>query len=68
EYDSHVDFICFYKRNTVDALKLATASRPVSHSIRLSRMLSPETWGRFRGNLLRVHRQYVMGNEQRYRY
>jgi len=68
EYDSHVDFICFYKRNTVDALKLTTASRPVSHSIRLSRMLSPETWGRFRGNLLRVHRQYVMGNEQRYRY
>ncbi|QCI63555.1 hypothetical protein [Phreatobacter stygius] len=68
EYDSHVDFICFYKRNTVDALKLDTATRPVSHSIRLSRMLSAETWGRFRGNLLRVHRQYVMGNEQRYRY
>jgi pimeloyl-ACP methyl ester carboxylesterase len=68
EYDSHVDFICFYKNNTVEALGLATASRPATQSIRLSRMLSPETWGRFRGNLLRVHRQYVMGNEQRYAY
>ncbi len=68
EYDSHVDFICFYKNNTVDALGLTTASRPVRQSIRLSRMLSPETWRRFRGNLLRIHRQYVMGNEQRYAY
>lgn len=68
EYDSHVDFICFYKNNTVDALGLATATKPVRQSIRLSRMLSPETWRRFRGNLLRIHRQYVMGNEQRYAY
>jgi hypothetical protein len=68
EYDSHVDFICFYKNNTVEALGLATASKPMRRSIRLSRMLSPETWSRFRGNLLRIHRQYVMGNEQRYAY
>ena len=68
EYDSHVDFICFYKCNTAQALKIDAPGRPISHSIRLSRMLAPETWGRFRGNLLRVHRQYVMGNEQRYRY
>lgn len=68
EYDSHVDFICFYKNNTVEALGLEAASRPVRRSIRLSRMLSAETWGRFRGNLLRIHRQYVMGNEQRYAY
>lgn len=68
EYDSHVDFICFYKNNTVDALGLTAASKPVRRSIRLSRMLSPETWSRFRGNLLRIHRQYVMGNEQRYAY
>lgn len=68
EYDSHVDFICFYKNNTVEALGLQAASRPVRRSIRLSRMLSPGTWSRFRGNLLRIHRQYVMGNEQRYAY
>ncbi len=68
EYDSHVDFICFYKNNTVEALGLQAASKPARRSIRLSRMLSPETWSRFRGNLLRVHRQYVMGNEQRYAY
>lgn len=68
EYDSHVDFICFYKNNTVDALGLTAASKPLRQSIRLSRMLSPETWRRFRGNLLRIHRQYVMGNEQRYAY
>jgi len=68
EYDSHVDFICFYKNNTVEALGLQAASRPVRRSIRLSRMLAPETWSRFRGNLLRIHRQYVMGNEQRYAY
>ena len=68
EYDSHVDFICFYKNNTVDALGLDASTRPVRQSIRLSRMLSPETWRRFRGNLLRIHRQYVMGNEQRYAY
>ncbi len=68
EYDSHVDFICFYKNNTVEALRLDAASKPVRRSIRLSRMLSPETWSRFRGNLLRIHRQYVMGNEQRYAY
>lgn len=68
EYDSHVDFICFYKCSTTQALGIDVAGRPVSHSIRLSRMLAPETWSRFRGNLLRVHRQYVMGNEQRYRY
>lgn len=68
EYDSHVDFICFYKNNTVTALKLDAASVPVRRSIRLSRMLSPATWKRFRGNLLRIHRQYVMGNERRYAY
>lgn len=68
EYDSHVDFICFYKRNTVETLGLSTRTKPISRPIRLSRMLSPDTWGRFRGNLLRVHRQYVMGNEQRYAY
>lgn len=68
EYSSHVDFICFYKRNTVETLGLTTVAKPVTRSIRLSRMLSAETWGRFRGNLLRVHRQYVMGNEQRYAY
>lgn len=68
EFDSHVDFISFYKRNTVETLGLTTKTRPIGQRIRLSRMLSAETWGRFRGNLLRVHRQYVMGNEQRYRY
>jgi len=68
EYDSHVDFICFYKNNTVETLGLTAASRPIRQSIRLSRMLSPHTWTRFRGNLLRIHRQYVMGNEQRYAY
>lgn len=68
EYDSHVDFICFYKRNTVETLGIETASKPIGTPIRLSRMLSEETWGRFRGNLLRVHRQYVMGNERRYLY
>lgn len=68
EYDSHVDFICFYKNNTVEALGLVAQSRPHRRSIRLSRMLSPATWQRFRGNLLRIHRQYVMGNEQRYLY
>ncbi|MBL8567780.1 MAG: hypothetical protein JNK84_01725 [Phreatobacter sp.] len=68
EYDSHVDFICFYKNNTVEALGLKAVSKPVRRSIRLSRMLAPETWSRFRGNLLRIHRQYVMGNEQRYAY
>lgn len=68
EFDSHVDFISFYKRNTVETLGLSTKTKPIGQRIRLSRMLSAETWGRFRGNLLRVHRQYVMGNEQRYRY
>jgi hypothetical protein len=68
EYDSHVDFICFYKNNTVEALGLTAPSRPIRQSVRLSRMLSPQTWKRFRGNLLRIHRQYVMGNEQRYTY
>jgi hypothetical protein len=68
EYDSHVDFICFYKNNTAEALGLPATGRPVRQSIRLSRMLSPQTWRRFRGNLLRIHRQYVMGNEQRYAY
>ncbi|WP_439574385.1 hypothetical protein [Phreatobacter sp.] len=68
EYDSHVDFICFYKNNTVTALRIEAASQPVRRAIRLSRMLSTDTWHRFRGNLLRIHRQYVMGNERRYAY
>ncbi|MEI8145837.1 MAG: hypothetical protein WCH83_10285 [Alphaproteobacteria bacterium] len=68
EYDSHVDFVAFYKRNTVETLEIEAKTKPVSRAIRLSRMLAPETWTRFRGNLLRVHRQYVMGNEQRYAY
>ncbi len=68
EYDSHVDFICFYKNDTPAVLGLSVANPPLRRSIRLSRMLSPETWQRFRGNLLRIHRQYVMGNEQRYLY
>ncbi|MCZ8315347.1 hypothetical protein [Phreatobacter sp.] len=68
EYDSHVDFICFYKNDTPTALGLTVAHPPLRRSIRLSRMLAPATWRRFRGNLLRIHRQYVMGNEQRYLY
>ena len=68
EYDSHVDFICFYKNDTPTALGLTVLHPPLRRSIRLSRMLSPATWQRFRCNLLRIHRQYVMGNEQRYLY
>jgi len=68
EYDSHVDFICFYKNDTPTALGLTVRHPPMRRSIRLSRMLAPATWRRFRGNLLRIHRQYVMGNEQRYLY
>ena len=68
EYQSLVDIISFYKANPVAAMKLPPRDKPVVRTVRIRAMLQEETYRTFHGNFLRMHRQFVMGNEKRYFY
>jgi hypothetical protein len=65
EFQSMVDIISFYKVDPLIALKLPETGRPVLRKVYIRDMLRPETYRRFKGNFFRLHRQLVMGNEQR---
>jgi hypothetical protein len=68
ELQSLTDPLNFYKVDPVAALGMRPTGNPVIKIIRARSMLAEETYRRFRFNFLRIHRQTVMGNEQRYFY
>ena len=68
EYQALVDVINVYKVDPVVALGLPFAGRPLVRLIHIRSMVEEHTYRRFRLSFLRIHRQAVMGNEQRYFY
>src|SRR5215469_9201638 len=68
EYQALVDVINVYKVDPVVALGLPFAGRPIVRIIHIRSMVEEHTYRRFRLSFLRIHRQAVMGNEQRYFY
>jgi hypothetical protein len=68
DYQSLVDIISFYKCDPVAEMGLATRNRPVLRQVSMRRMLSQDSYRRFSMNYLRLHRQFVMGNELRCHY
>lgn len=63
-----VDVLNFYRADPDRALRLGTGRSPVMRTVKLRAMLSAASHARFKRNFLRMHRQFVMGNEQRYHY
>ena len=68
EYQALVDVINVYKVDPVVALGLPFAGKPIVRIIHIRSMVEEHTYRRFRLSFLRIHRQAVMGNEQRYFY
>ena len=68
EYQSRADTISFYRFDPV-ALKQISGDRldgkPVIRRVQIHDMLSPESFARYRRNVLRLHYQSVMANERR---
>jgi hypothetical protein len=65
EYQALVDIFSFYKTDPAFELGLQSCGKPVVRRVRLRDMLSEETYRRARLNPLRLHRQFVLGNERR---
>ncbi|MEJ8571653.1 hypothetical protein [Microbaculum marinum] len=68
DYTALVDVLNFYHCDPVRVLRLDAPRSPVIRTAKIRAMLSPRSYRRFRYNLLRLHRQFVMGNEVRYHY
>lgn len=68
ELQSLTDPLNFYKVDPVQALGMQPVGKPIIKTVRVRSMLAEATYRRFQFDLLRVHRQTVMGNEQRYFY
>jgi hypothetical protein len=68
DYQALIDPVNFYKADPVVAMGLPAAKNPIIRIVRISRMVADATYRRMRGDFLRLHRQFVMGNERRYRY
>jgi hypothetical protein len=64
EYQALTDVMNFYKSDPVAALGLPGRG-PLVRVVRISRMLQPATYRRFRRNFFRVHCQFVSGNDLR---
>jgi hypothetical protein len=67
EYQALTDVMNFYKSDPVAELGLAGRG-PMVRVVRISRMLQPATYRRFRRNFFRVHCQFVSGNDLRAAY
>jgi hypothetical protein len=67
EYQALTDVMNFYKSDPVAALGLAGRG-PLVRVVRISRMLQPATYRRFRRNFFRVHCQFVSANDLRAAY
>jgi hypothetical protein len=68
EYQSRADTISFYRFDPV-ALKRIAGDRldgkPMIRRVQIHDMLTPESFARYRRNVLRLHYQSVMANERR---
>jgi len=67
EYQALTDVMNFYKSDPIAALGLPGRG-PLVRVVRISRMLQPATYRRFRRNFFRVHCQFVSGNDLRAAY
>lgn len=68
EFQAMTDIVNFYKSDPVTDLGLPAANKPIVQIVRIKHMLKPETYDGLKRDFFRVHRQFVMGNEQRYFY
>ena len=68
EFQAMTDIVNFYKSDPVTDLGLPPSDKPVVQIVRIKHMLKPETYNGLKRDFFRVHRQFVMGNEQRYFY
>ncbi|MEX2128351.1 MAG: hypothetical protein WD871_08935 [Xanthobacteraceae bacterium] len=68
EFQAISDIVNFYKSNPVTDLDLPPADKPIVQIVRVKHMLKPETYAGLKRDFFRVHRQFVMANEQRYFY
>jgi hypothetical protein len=68
EYQALTDIVNFYKSNPVTDLGLPPSPNPVVQIARIRHMLDETTYKGLKRDFFRVHRQFVMGNEQRYFY
>ena len=68
EFQAMTDIVNFYKSDPVADLGLPPSDKPVVQIVRIKHMLKPETYNGLKRDFFRVHRQFVMGNEQRYFY
>lgn len=68
EFQAISDIVNFYKSNPVTDLDLPPAEMPIVQIVRVKHMLKPETYSGLKRDFFRVHRQFVMANEQRYFY
>ncbi|TCT07272.1 hypothetical protein EDC22_110119 [Tepidamorphus gemmatus] len=65
---SIVDVLNFYRCDPDRALGLGVGRSPVLRTVKMRAMLGEASYARFKRNFLRLHRQFVMGNERRYHY
>jgi hypothetical protein len=71
EFQARDDFISFYRVDPVKLVFIGDRYRPQGlfiGRVQIFRMLSEETWRRFRYNYMRLHYQFVMANERRTAY
>jgi hypothetical protein len=68
EFQAMTDIVNFYKSDPVTDLGLPPAGKPIVQIVRIRHMLNPGTYKSIKRDFFRVHRQFVMGNEQRYFY
>jgi hypothetical protein len=68
EFQAISDIVNFYKSNPVTDLGLPPVERPIVQIVRVKHMLRPATYAGLKRDFFRVHRQFVMANEQRYFY
>ena len=71
EYQSHTDFINFYKTDPVKEMKLVNNRSnefPIVRTVRFREMLEPSTYKRVKNNFFRKHYQFIMGNTRPYHY
>ena len=68
EYHARDDAISFYKFDPVTASRISDDSgggKPMIRRVQIHEMLEPRTFSRYRFKYMRLHYQFVMGNERR---
>lgn len=68
DYTALVDPLNFYRTDPGKVLGLKAPRAPVIRTARIRSMLGEASYKLFKGNFLRLHRQFVMGNGARYHY